>query len=370
MSEAIEACSLAPLRERIDSLDAKIIELLNERARVVVKIGEAKRSNGGPIYAPHREAAVLGRVLQLNEGPLPDRCIERIYRELMSGSFALERPLRIGYLGPEGSHSHVAARLQFGASVEYEDLRSIEGVFVEVQRGHVDYGLVPIENSAGGGICETLDVCQQVRGEVFAYAEVQTQVCHHLLARCKPQDVTKIYSKPEVFAQCRHWVQTQYPQAELVASPSSSHAVRLAAQKSREGEAGLAAIGSILAAERYDLPVLFESIEDNPNNLTRFLVLAKERALPTGDDKTSIMFTTHGTAGALSEVLALFGEAGINLTHIDKRPSGRQNWTYTFFVDAQGHRDDEVLAQVIERASKVCQDLKVLGSYPRARRVL
>lgn len=370
MSEAVDTKSLAPLRERIDQLDAKIIELLNERAQVVVQIGEHKRSSGGPIYAPHREAEVLGRVLKNNQGPLPDRCIERIYRELMSGSFALERPLRIGYLGPAGSHSHVAARLQFGASVEYEDLRSIDGVFVEVQRGHVDYGLVPIENSTGGGICETLDACQQAQGEVFAYAEVQTQIRHHLLARCSPQEVRKIYSKPEVFAQCRHWVRTQYPHAELVAAPSSSHAARHAAEQSDAGESGIAAIGSKLAGEQYKLPVLFESIEDNPNNLTRFLVIAKEQAQPSGDDKTSIMFTTPASPGALSQVLALFGQAGINLTHIDKRPSGRQNWTYTFFVDAQGHIEDPALAKVVKDAAQSCQDLKVLGSYPRARRVL
>ena len=362
---------LAQLRSRIDEVDARLIEALNERARIVVEVGELKRGSGAPIYAPHREAQVLQKVLDASEGPLGAQAIEAVYRELMSGSFALERPLRIGYLGPEGSFSHAAAAAHFGSSVSFENLHEIGGVFTEVRRGHVDYGLVPIENSIGGGIVETLDAFRDTRGEVSVYSEVLITIRHNLLANCQPRDVTSIYSKPEVFAQCRRWVQTQYPGADLIPTASSSRAAQLAsAAYEADASCGAAAIGSSLAGELYGLKVLFESIEDNPNNLTRFFVIAQESAQPSGDDKTSLMFTTEHAPGALHNVLAVFAEAQLNLTHIDKRPSGRDNWSYTFFIDVQGHRDDEKVTAALERARSHCHELWVLGSYPRARRVL
>ena len=358
-------------REKIDALDRQIVDLLNERASVVVEVGKVKQKTGGPIYAPARESAVLARVLGANKGPLPDICIERIYRELMSGSFALERPLRIGFLGPEGSYSHVAARAHFGSSVDFENLHEIAGVFTEVRRGHVDYGLVPIENSTGGGIVETLDAFQEARGEVFAYAEVQMGIRHNLLANCPPSAIKEIHSKPEVFAQCRNWVRTQYPHAELVAAPSSSRACQMVRERvDADPEAGVAAIGSVLSAERYGLGVVFESIEDNRNNVTRFLVLSSQRARPTGDDKTSIMFTTESGIGTLAKVLNIFAEMGVNLSHIDKRPTGRKVWNYSFFVDAQGHLEEPHLAKTIEKVRASCQELTILGSYPASRRVL
>ncbi len=359
--------SLAPLRARIDELDRAIVELLNERAQVVVEVGKVKQQTGGPIYAPHREAAVLSRVLGLSAGPLPQRTIEAVYRELMSGSFAIEQPLRIGYLGPPGSFSHAAATAQFGASVSFENLREIEGVFTEVRRGHVDYGMVPIENSTGGGIAETLDAFRDAAGEVQVYSEAALAIRHNLLAQCEPKDVRRIFSKPEVFAQCRGWLGTQYPKAELVAAASSSQAVLDAKADARPGNA---AIASALAAKLYSMPVLFPSIEDNPNNITRFFVIARSAARPSGDDKTSVMFVTSHEPGALVQVLRAFSDAGINLTHIDKRPSRRENWSYTFFLDAQGHRDEEAMAGAIEAASAHCQELFVLGSYPRATRIL
>jgi chorismate mutase/prephenate dehydratase len=364
-----ESPQLAELRARIDELDTRLIELLNERARVVVEIGELKRGSGAPIYAPHREAAVLEKVRKANQGPLGARAIEGIYRELMSGSFALERPLRIGFLGPEGSFSHAAAVAQFGSSVSFENLHEIAGVFTEVRRGHVDYGLVPIENSIGGGISESLDAFRDARGEVSVYAEVLMTIRHNLLANCQPREVRRIYSKPEVFAQCRRWVKTQFPTAELVSAASSSRAVEMAREEwDRDPACGAAAIGSRLAGDLYGLAVLFESIEDDPNNLTRFFVIARETARPSGDDKTSIMFTTEHAPGALHRVLRVFAEAEIDLTHIDKRPSGRDNWSYTFFLDLQGHREDHKVATALERARAACHELWILGSYPRARR--
>lgn len=372
---AADSAALADLRRRIDRIDKKLVALLNERAGLVVEVGKMKRGSGAPIYAPHREAEVLAKVLAANTGPLPDRTIEGVYRELMSGSFALEQPLRIGYLGPPGSYSHQASVKQFGSSVEYEDLRQIAGVFTEIRRGHVNYGLVPIENSIGGGITETLDAFREHAAKVFVYAEVQINVHHALLADCAPSQVRRIYSKPEALAQCRGWLATQYPHAEVLPDASTSKAVLTAIEENRKAreigaEPGTAAIASELAGEIYGLPVLFEKIEDNPENITRFYVISRQQARRSGDDKTSVMFTTEDKPGALVEVLGAFHSSGINLSHIDKRPSGRENWAYTFFVDAVGHQEDEAMRTALSRAKAHCKELHVLGSYPRSRRIL
>ncbi|MCA9304474.1 MAG: prephenate dehydratase [Phycisphaerales bacterium] len=367
--------ALADLREKIDMLDQQLVALLNQRASLVVEVGAFKRGSGTPIYAPHREAEVLERAIRNSAGPLPARTIEGVYREIMSGSFALEQPLRIGFLGPRGSYSHQASVKQFGSSVEYEDLRLIEGVFTEVRRGHVNYGLVPIENSIGGGIVETLDALDKNAGHVHVYAEVQINIHHTLLTDCDPAKVRRIHSKPEVFAQCRNWLNTQYPNATLLPDASTSQAVKTAIDENRKAleigaEPGSAAIASKLAGEIHGLPVLFSRIEDNPDNITRFYVISQEQAKPTGDDKTSLVFTTEDRSGALVEVLQAFHHAGINLSHIDKRPSGRENWTYTFFVDALGHREDESMKQALKEAEEHCKELHILGSYPRSTRIL
>jgi len=370
-TQTANPAEMAVYRGKIDELDRRLVDLLNDRARLVVEVGRLKRQHDIPIYAPHREAEVLSRVLSMNAGPLSPRSIEGIYREIMSGSFALEKPLSIGYLGPKGSFSHLAAVRHFGSSVAFEDLREIDGVFTEVARGHVDYGLVPIENSALGGIAETLDSFAKVAGRVNVYAEVQLAVHHALAAACPPSEVRRIHSKPEVFGQCRHWLATQYPQAELIPAASSSRAIQHVAELAeKEGPRHDAAIGSALAAELYDVTVLFDEIEDNPNNITRFAVISRQQARPSGDDKTSMMFTTLNKPGALVAVLAEFERAGVNLTHIDKRPSGRDNWTYTFFIDAEGHRSEAKMAAAVEAARAHCQELTILGSYPRATRIL
>jgi chorismate mutase/prephenate dehydratase len=372
---AVSTPDLGALRTGIDAIDRTLVDLLNERARLVVKVGEHKRKHGVPVYAPHREAEVLDNVLRANRGPLPNRALEGVFRELMSGSFKLELPIRVGYLGPQGSYSHVAAVKHFGSSIEHVDLRTIEGVFTEVRRGHVDYGFAPVENSIGGGIVETLDAFQTAGADVIACAEVQLEVHHALLANCAPAAVRRIHSKPEVFDQCRHWLATQYPHADLIPAASSSRAAQVALEETQKAAdigapCASAAIGSALAGQLYGLNVLFERIEDNPGNVTRFLVLGRHKAKPSGDDKTSIMFSTPDTPGALVQVLSVFDRAGINLTHIDKRPSGRVNWTYTFFIDAVGHETDRSLARAIESARMHCKHLQVLGSYPRARRIL
>ncbi len=369
--DAAGEAKLDDLRLRINQMDEKLVELLNERARLVVDVGSVKRGSDIPIYAPHREQDVLRRAMSANKGPLPDRAIEGVYRELMSGSFALEQPLRIGYLGPPGSFSHAASVIHFGSSVSFEDLHEIEGVFTEVRRGHVDYGLAPIENTTGGSIVETMDAFRDAGDEVTVYGESLVTIRHTLLANCEPAEVKRIHSKPEIFAQCRKWLITQYPKAELIAAASSSQAV-MTAKKEMEADStsGSAAIGSALAGDLYGVRMLFQDVEDNPNNITRFFIIARQHAQPSKDDKTSIMFMTDDNPGALVRVLSVFDRAGINLTHIDKRPSGRVNWHYSFFIDLQGHKDDPNIAYAIREATAHCQELRVLGSYPRATRIL
>ncbi len=355
--------ALAQLRERIDRIDRELVRLLSERAQVVVDVGRTKRHDGTPIYAPHREQEVLRRVLDSNPGPLSGRTIEAIYRELMSGSFALELPLRVGYLGPPGSFSHVAAVRHFGSSVELDDLHEIDHVFEEVAAGRCHYGLVPYENSIGGSITDTLDAFTV--HEVTIYAEALIEVSHTLLANIPANEVERIYSKPQIFGQCRRWLARHYPDAELTPATSSSAAVLQARTEPRA-----AAIGSTLAGELYGVKPLFEKIQDKTNNITRFLILGKQAARPSGDDKTTLSFVTSHKPGALVDVLAVFRDAGINLSHIDKRPSGMNNWEYAFFIDGDRHRDDPAMREAIEAARDHCRSLHVLGSYPRSSRVL
>jgi chorismate mutase/prephenate dehydratase len=355
--------SLEELRRQIDALDAKIVDLLNERANVVVEVGKVKQQTNSPIYAPDREKAVLEKIRGLNRGPLSNRSLEAIYRELMSGSFALERPLKIAFLGPQGTFSHEVAVRKFGSSVDYVPLADIPAVFHEVVRGHVDYGLVPVENSIHGGVIDTLDAFLSSSAKICA--EVLITVHHNLLAKEPWERIKTIYSKPEAFTQVRQWLGDVAKDRDTQPAPSTGKAAELAATTP-----GAAAIGSRLAGEIHGLRVLFENIEDNPDNVTRFFVIGREPARKTGDDKTAIMFTTAHKPGALAEVLDVFKENGINLTDIEKRPSKKVNWEYYFFIDAQGHADDERMKSAIAEARQHCLQLTVLGSYPRATEVL
>lgn len=354
---------LSELRQRIDELDRQIVRLLNERARVVVDIGKTKRSSNAPIYDPDREQSVLRRIAEFNEGPLPPKTLRAIYREMMSGSFALEKPLRVGFLGPDGSFSHQTALRKFGASVEYEPLTDIVSVFEEVEKGHYDLGIVPVENTTGGDVVDTLDCF--IDSHVIVIAEVVAEVHHNLLANCPLNEVTAIASKPEAFAQCRQWLSSQGRRENFINVASSARAAEMAAS-----EKGLAAIGSTLAAELYNVKVLFANIEDNPNNRTRFFVIGTVPARKSGDDKTAMMFTTRHQAGALADALNVFSEYRVNLTNIASRPSRRRQWEYYFFVEAEGHCQDDNLAKAIEAARSHCGELHVLGSFPRARDTL
>ena len=356
---APSAADLPALRLRIDELDRRIVELLNERAGVVVEVGRAKFADRLPVYSPDREQAVLRRIAELNQGPLPQKTLQAIYRELMSGSFLLEKPLRVGYLGPEGSYSHLASMRKFGQSVEHLPVTDIRAVFDEVIRGHVDLGVVPVENSVGGGVIDTLDAF--IEHPVRVYAEAIVEIHHNLLANCPPEQIKVIASKPEVFAQCRRWLSASFQGVQQVPVASSSRAAEMAAS-----EAGLAAIGSTLAAELYGLKIVFENIEDNPLNQTRFFVISTRPARRSGHDKTALLFSTAHKAGALVDVLTVLGRHGINLTNIDTRPSRRRNWEYYFFVDAEGHFEDENFAAALEEARPHCGFLHVLGSFPKA----
>ncbi len=355
--------SLEELRNKIDEIDHRLVQLLNERAQVVVEVGKLKSKTDKPIYAPDREKVVLEKIKKANTGPLPDKCLVAIWREMMSGSFFLERPLRIGYLGPGGSFSHTAAMLKFGQSVEYEPLTDIASIFDEVSKGHCDLGLVPVENTMGGGVIETLDAL--IDSDVKVCAEVLMAIHHNLLANCSLDEIEVIYSKPEVFAQCRKWLSATFKDAQTVAVASTAKAAQMAANEPKA-----AAIGSRIAAELYGLKVVYENIEDIANNVTRFLIIGREDARRTGEDKTAILFSTAHKAGALADVLDIFKKYEINLTNIESRPSKKRQWEYYFFMDFLGHRTDKKIQEGLEESRKHCLQLSILGSFPRATELL
>jgi chorismate mutase/prephenate dehydratase len=346
-------------RQEIDRLDEEIVQLANRRARAAMAIGELKRESGQAIYVPNREQQVLDHIRQVNKGPLPDSVLSAIWRELISGCISLEKPLKIGFLGPKGSFSHLAATRKFGSAVEYVPQTDIRSVFLDVTRGQCQIGVVPVENSLGGSVIDTLDAFRE--SDVKICGEMILTIYHNLLARCPMDEVKVIYSKPEVFAQCRTWLSTQMKGVDTIAAASTARAAELASQQENA-----AAIGSKLAAELYDMPVVCEHIEDNPNNFTRFLIISRIPAGRTGQDKTAILFATAHKAGALVEVLDVFRKHRINLTTIDSRPSGRQRWEYYFFVDAEGHHEDPEMQTAIEEARGHCLLLTVLGSFPKA----
>ncbi len=367
---------LQELRNRIDELDRNLVAMLNERAKVVIEIGKLKRRDkgAGPVYAPDRESAVFAKIKAANAGPLPNRCLQAVYRELMSASFLLERPLRIAYLGPKGSFSHNAAMLKFGQSVEYEPQSDIRGIFEEISREHCDLGIVPVENTINGGIVDTLD--SLVSADVAICAEMRMAVHHNLLANCKIEDIKKVYSRPEVFAQCRNWLASTLPGVEQVPTASTGVAVQMVAEhmvaddeiESQTG--GVAAIGSSLAGDLYGVPILCERIEDANNNITRFFVIGRESARRSGHDKTTMVFSTADKTGALVDVLQVFRNNKINLTNIESRPNPVRTGEYYFFVDCQGYQTDENVQRAVEQAREYCLRLIILGSYPQAFDVL
>ncbi len=353
---------LETLRKRIDEIDNRLVELMNERARCAVEIGKLKLQAGpADVYAPEREREVLERVLAANAGPLPEETVLAVWRELMAASLSLEKALRVAYLGPEGSFSHLAALEKFGRGADLVPVRDIAAVFDQVARAAVDYGIVPYENTTGGAVRDTMECFLWVHGPVKIRAETALPIHHHLLSRTDRPNITKVYSKAQVFDQCRQWLSQHLPQADRVAVGSTTEAALLASRIE-----GTAAVASDLAAELYDLNLVERTIEDNPQNQTRFLVLGRETPKPTGRDKTCLLFSTTHKAGALVEVLDILRRYGINMTKIESHPSPSKTWEYCFFVDIEGHAEDESVREALDAAREHCRQLEVLGSFPVA----
>jgi chorismate mutase/prephenate dehydratase len=350
--------SIPKLRKKIDTLDARIISLLNDRAKASLVIGKEKKKNNKGIYAPDREKQVLDRIKALNKGPMTASALDAIYREVMSSSLSLEKPLRISFLGTEGSFTHMAANKKFGSQVEYVPCNSIDEVFQKVDHGDCDYGVVPVENSIEGAVTHTCDML--VDSDLKICAQTTIKVEQHLLSKENLKDIRIIYSNPQSFGQCRHWLSANLPQAGQIWVASNTEAAQKAAKQRYS-----AAIASSLAAKVYEIPIIRANIQDMAHNMTRFFVIARQDVPPTGKDKTSLIFSIKDKVGALHDMLIPFRKLGINLTKIESRPSKKKAWDYYFFVDLIGHRDDVKVKKALDQLEGMCKYLKVVGSYPR-----
>lgn len=353
---------LTEVRKKIDAVDAKLIALLNERADLVHEVGEIKRKNGGSIFAPDREEILLRALYEKNGqlgGRLPNKAIRAIYREIMSASYALEKGLTIAYFGPAGTYTHEAARLKFGASVDYDPQASIGDVFRAVSKGKCDFGVVPIENSTEGSVTPTLD--EFMESHLKICAQLLLKIEHNLLSRSSKEEIKKIYSHPQSLGQCRQWLRSHFPNVEIVEAASNSRAAQLAAE-----EPGAAAIAGRIAAELYQLNILERSIQDSADNTTRFLVIGPNDCPPTGNDKTSLMFSIQDRSGALFSALEPFNRLGISMSKLESRPAKRKAWDYVFFVDVEGHASDPKLAEALKELEGRCSWVKILGSYPKS----
>jgi chorismate mutase / prephenate dehydratase len=352
---------LSDVRSKIDVVDEQIIRLLNERADLVHEVGLIKKAAGQPIYAPEREEQVLRGLAQKArelKSRLPEKSIRAIYREIMSAALALEKDLTIAYFGPHATNTHQAARSRFGASVQYVPQVTIADVFDTVARGRADYGVVPIENSTEGAVNHTLDVFME--SDLRICAQILMRIENHLAAKAPVPEIRRIYSHPQVFGQCRQWLQRTLPNVELVEVGSTPRAAELAASDPNGG-----CLVGRMAAEEYGLPVLEQSVQDNPNNTTRFLVLSQAPSQPTGDDRTSLMFCIRDEPGALFHALEPFSRLRISMSKIESRPSKRKAWEYFFFVDVDGHAEQSPLKEALLELAKHCTLVKVLGTYPK-----
>ncbi len=351
--------SISEHRKAIDQLDARIVQLLNERTQHVLSIGRIKRKAGEEIYAPHRERAVLSRVSRLNKGPIKNESLHAIFREVMSSALSLEKSMKIAYLGPEATFTHQAAIQRFGASLRYSPQKTISDVFMEVSKSRAEYGVVPVENSTEGVVTHTLDMF--VDSDLKVVAQIVLPVQHCLLSNSPRAEIKRLYAHPQSLGQCRIWVQNNLPRAEVIETSSNARSAELATN-----EKGSAAIAGVLAAEKYDLSVLEYDIQDNATNATRFLVLGRTCSPPTGKDRTSIMVSVTHKVGALHNAIAAFRRHRINMTKIESRPSKRKAWEYFFFIDFDGHYEDPKVVKTLSELSQHCNFVKVLGSFPNA----
>lgn len=355
------APDLAGLRSQVDAVDRALLEKLNERARLVQAIGRVKAATGSPEYEPARERQIIEQLTAQNPGPFPSLGIAPVFREIISGTRSLERVLRVGYFGPEGTFTHQAARQNFGQLAELASLGSISEVFAEVERGSIDLGVVPVENTTEGVVTQTFDALAE--HDLSICGEVVLRISQQLLSRSgRLDEVRRVVSHPQPLAQCRLWLDRNLPGIERVEAASTAVAARLAAE-----DGSLAAIGSVILGEVYGLRMVEASIEDRRDNTTRFAVIGRLTPPASGNDSTCLLFTIRkDEAGALHRLLAPFSEQGLNLTSIQLRPIKGKPWEYLFFLDVEGHRSDPRLGKALEGAARVAHTQRVLGSFPRA----
>lgn len=361
--------TLPLLRDRIDSIDSHIQALINERAQCAQKVAEVKLAEQGDekavFYRPEREAQVLRRVMGRNEGPLGNEEMAKIFRQIMSSCLALEKPMRIAFLGPEGTFTQQAALKHFGKSIVSAPMAAIDEVFREVESGAANYGVVPVENSTEGVVNHTLDSFRDSRLKICG--EVEVRIHHHLLVspNINADDVTHIYSHQQSLAQCRAWLDRYWPHAERIAVSSNAEAARLTAEAAKNGRA-VAAIAGEVAGELYGLRAVSANIEDRPDNTTRFLIVGNQDVPASGKDKTSLLISAKNEPGALYRLLEAFERNGVDMTRLETRPSLTGCWGYIFYIDFIGHYQDEGCQAVIAELRLRASEVKVLGSYPVA----
>ena len=349
-------------RQQIDSLDRQIVEALNQRLTLAAEIGRIKRERGGPIYVAEREEQVFRKVCAQNGGPIKEPALRAIYREIMSAAIALEQPLRIAYLGPEATNSHQAALQKFGASVEYQPMATFPDIFAAVEKGEADYGVVPVENSTDGAVRDALDLFVDTELKVVAQSYLEIAYC--LISAEPLERITKVYSKDQALAQCRHWLQRHLPNAQPCDAPSTARAVQIA-----KDEPGAAAVANELAASVYGVPIVARDIEDVRGNTTRFFVVGRQSSGSAGPgrDVSTLIISLGDEAshsGSLLRMLSPFAERGLNLTKVESRPTKKRAWDYYFFIDVAGHCDDPKMREAVAELKKFCPLVKLLGSYP------
>ncbi|MGE4318381.1 MAG: prephenate dehydratase [Deferribacterales bacterium] len=346
-------------RHNIDDIDQKILELLNKRAKEAMSIGEIKKAAGEPLYVPSREKKIFERLTGMNSGPFPNDALRSVYREIISASLSLEEVQKVGYFGPEGTFTNMAAIKQFGLSATLVPVRNIPEVFDSVERGRLAFGVVPVENSLEGVVNHTLDTFTTSNLKICG--EIYLEISHNLMSKTGKMDgIKEIYSHYQALGQCRKWLAQNCPDIPVHEIDSTAKAAELAAK-----DETIAAISGEAAQLKYGLRVVEKSIEDNPNNFTRFLLIGSYEPLPTGNDKTSIVFSVAHRAGSLYEALSVLAKENINMTKIESRPSRQKAWEYVFFVDVEGHIADNKIKTAIDGLSEHTAFLKVLGSYPK-----
>ncbi len=352
---------LTEIRQRIDQIDKSIQDLVSERAACAAKVAEIKQQQGetGHFYRPEREAQVLRGVIERNKGPLADESIASIFREIMAACLAHEKPLKVAFLGPEGTYTHSAAIKHFGNFIETQPVSSIEDVFRVVEAGGADFGVVPVENSSAGVINHTLDLFMD--SNLMISGEVALRIRHNLLSKLDSLDkVERVYAHQQSLSQCNQWLDKNLPKAERIAMNSNAQAVLQAK------ESHAASIGGVLASELYELPILRADIEDSPDNTTRFAVIGKHRTPASGEDRTSLLVFVKNRAGSLFDLLKPLADRNISMSNIESRPSRQGVWDYVFFIDIDGHQDDDVVQQAIAEIEASSARVKILGSFPKA----